>query len=107
MRSSSDVESVVSTEFRLLLSAPDSECASMLLNPFMPVVGVAILAGRDMRRSFSFSERNGRLVVNSCVNTFGSGDLAVKEVFDALIIDVIDSRSGVEVIVDNGCVVYH
>ena len=47
------------------------------------------------------------LTLTSCVNTFGSGDLAVNEVFDALVIDAIDvinSRSGVEVMVDNGCV---
>lgn len=64
MRSSSDVESVVSTEFRLLLSAPDSDCVSAAEKPFILAVGVAMLAGRDKRLSFSFSERNGRLGVS-------------------------------------------
>lgn len=64
LRSSSDVESVVSTELRLLLSAPDSEWVSAAENPFILAVGVAMLAGRDKRRSFSFSERRGRLGVS-------------------------------------------
>jgi len=44
----------------LLLSDSDRVSA----NALVLAVGVAMLAGRDRRRSFSFSERNGRLGVS-------------------------------------------
>lgn len=50
------------TELRLLLSDKERLSANVL----MLAVGVAMLAGRDRRRSFSFSERSGRFGV-SCI----------------------------------------
>lgn len=89
-----------------------------------------MLAGRDKRLSFSFSERKGRFEVNcnkhvkvnlknfhftshhftllhtSSVKTLGSKDLLANEVFEALVIVLLTSRSGVDVMVLNGDV-YH
>lgn len=63
--SSSEVESVVSTELRLLLSDRERVSGKFLIL----AVGVAMLAGRESRRSFSISERRGRLGVSSSVRT--------------------------------------
>lgn len=53
------------TELRLLLSDRERVSGKFL----MLAVGVAILDGRESRRSFSFSERRGRLGVSSSVRT--------------------------------------
>lgn len=58
-------------EFRLLLSPPDNECVSPDTRVFMLEVGVAMLAGRDNRRSRSISDRRGRCVVSCKVITKG------------------------------------
>lgn len=98
------VEPLVIIELRLLLlSADPIELVSAPVvvplgagpppgSDLLPIVGVAMLGGRERRFSFSTSERSGRLGCNSSVSSNTGSELVGVVAFETAVTVLFDKR---------------